>query len=375
MKYLAFIIVFVSFAFNGNSQHIDKAFNSIFNYIKTKDLNSALSSLDSLDNNKVINKDANYYYNRAIAYLLCYESKDTADSNDFSYLQNSYTSLEAVLNLDSEKNYYSNAIELIERVGSHFLMNGVEEFNNKQYQNALTDFKKVIKINEMPDINRVDTIVYFNAAISSEKLGDTTQAIHYFENVVWMNFGGTFSFIELSDLYSATNQNQKAIDVLQTAYSEFPGNENILNAIINLFIKVKQYDDAEPWIRILVNKNPSDVLFFTLGSIYNLQNKTDSAEVNYIKALSLNPNHQDALFNLGLLYYLKAIDTIKTDTGGKKIPKSAKELLVKSNTNMQKLYKLEPNNVEAVKMLISINKLLKNKELEQKYTLIYQNKP
>ncbi len=369
-KILTFLLLLiVHFAY---SQDFERSFNVIFKTIKAKDFSQAVKMIDSLDNTGNFSNIPEYHYYKTIAYLSCYEEKDSADVNDFDYLQNAYQSLKTVGKLDSVGEFRKNTNELYERIGSHFLFNGVEDFNRKQYDRALKEFEEVIHINKMPIVNRIDTMAYFNAAISAEKLGDTTKAINYFEDVVLMNFGGTFPIMELSDLYMAKKQYNKAINILETGYQQYPDNENILNALVNGFLTAKLYDDAKPWIRKIIDIKPTDVLYFTLGSIYDLQQAPDSAEANYQKSLNLNPQNTDALYNLGVLYYLKAIDVIKKETEGKSVTESAKDLLEKSRVKLENLFTVDNQNKETVKILISISKLLKNSKMEKKYTEVYR---
>ena len=361
-------LIIVQFAY---SQSFETTFKSIFKTIKAKNISQAINRIDSLDNTGLFIKNVKYHYYKVIAYLSCYEGKDTADVNDFNYLQNAYQSLKMVEKLDTAKAFQKNTNELYERIASHFLFNGVEDFNRKQYDRALQEFETVIQINRRPGINRVDTMAYFNAAISAEKAGDTTKAIQHFEEVVLMNFGGTFPIMALSDLYVAKKQYDKAINVLEMGYQQYPDNENILNALINAFLSAGQYEDAKPWIRKIIDDKPNDTLYFTLGSIYDYEHMTDSAEVNYLKALQINSKNRDALYNLGVLYYLKAIEIIKKETGGKSVPEEAKKLLEKSRTELELLFDINNQNKETVKILISISKLLNNSKMEKKYTKIY----
>ena len=365
---ILFLLIIIQFTYG---QDFENTFADIFKTIKAKNISQAINTIDSLDNTKHFTANPKYNYYKAIAYLSCYEGKDTADINDFDYLQNAYESLKTVEKLDTAKTFQKNTNELYERIGSHFLFNGVEDFNRKQYDRALQEFEKVIHINKMPFVNRIDTMAYFNAALSAEKLSDTTKTIRYFEEVVLMNFGGTFPIMELSDMYVATKQYDKATNILETGYQQYPENTTILNALINAFLMAGQYNDAKPWIRRVIDIKPNDTLYFTLGSIYDYEQSTDSAKANYQKALQINPKNTDALYNLGVLYYLKAIEKIKKETGGKSVPESAKDLLEKSRGELEQLFAIDNKNKETVKILISISKLLKDNKMTKKYTKIY----
>ncbi|HIE15372.1 MAG TPA: tetratricopeptide repeat protein, partial [Bacteroidales bacterium] len=344
----------------------------IFKYIKIGKINKAIKVIDSLDNTENFRGNIKYHYLKSIAYLACYENKNTADTYDFNYLKNAFQSLMTVRQLDNT-GYKKNTNELLVRLASHFLFNGVEDFNRKQYNEALEEFENVIQINKMPEINRIDTMVYFNAAISAEKNGDTAKAIHYFETVVLMNFGGTFPIMELADLYIAQKQYDKAINLLETAFQEYPDNKDILNTLANIFLTIRKYTDAKPWIRKIIDIQPNDTLYFTLGSIYDYEHLPDSAKINYERALVLNPKNRDALYNLGVLFYLKAIKEIKMENSSKSLSDNIKAMLEQSREYLEKSFAIDNKNIEMVKILIGISKLLDNNKLEKKYKKIFEN--
>ena len=82
-------------------QNTEDSFTAIFKAIKAKKLSQAINKIDSLENTKRFTANPKYNYYKAIAYLSCYEEKDTADTNDFNYLHNAYKSLRTVEKLDT----------------------------------------------------------------------------------------------------------------------------------------------------------------------------------------------------------------------------------------------------------------------------------
>jgi len=179
--------------------------------------------------------------------------------------------------------------------------------------------------------------------------------------------------MELADLYIAQKQYDKAINLLETAFQEYPDNKDILNTLANIFLTIRKYTDAKPWIRKIIDIQPNDTLYFTLGSIYDYEHLPDSAKINYERALVLNPKNRDALYNLGVLFYLKAIKEIKMENSSKSLSDNIKAMLEQSREYLEKSFAIDNKNIEMVKILIGISKLLDNNKLEKKYKKIFEN--
>ena len=81
-----------------------------------------------------------------------------------------------------------------------------------------------------------------------------------------------------------------------------PKNNNILLDYCN-FLNTIGKKDAYIILREKINNKNDFRLYFLQGCIEMDQGKLDAAIESFKKVLSLNPNHKDAAFNIGFLYY------------------------------------------------------------------------
>lgn len=67
---------------------------------------------------------------------------------------------------------------------------------------------------------------------------------------------------------------------------------------------MENYDDAITVYIQLQHENDSDEIQYHLGNCFYMKQQYDLAIEHYEKALNLNPNNSDCLYNLGSLEFL-----------------------------------------------------------------------
>jgi tetratricopeptide (TPR) repeat protein len=141
-----------------------------------------------------------------------------------------------------------------------------------------------------------------------------TKAIDFYKQALKLDPGASFLFEELTDLYIQSGRLKDAVtqaeDVLKhdpnnldarrilgRIYARMSGdaqqgkvNEDMLRAAIEQYEKITTQDpkDVESWL--------------TLGGLYRKSRSSVDAEKAYAKALALDPNNEDALTGLAIVY-------------------------------------------------------------------------
>ena len=63
--------------------------------------------------------------------------------------------------------------------------------------------------------------------------------------------------------------------------------------------------------QIAAEQDPTnEILWYSLGSVFDNLGNTEEAEVAYLKALKVNVDYFDANYNLGALYFNQAVQAI-----------------------------------------------------------------
>ena len=106
--------------------------------------------------------------------------------------------------------------------------------------------------------------------------------------------------------YLQSNNIQKAISSFKNALELSPKNSNILLDYCNFLNTIGKKKDAYIILSEKINDKNDFRLYFLQGCIEMDQGKLDVAIESFKRVLSLNPNHKDAAFNIGYLYYNKS---------------------------------------------------------------------
>ena len=376
MKKLLLIQLFVASVFNAYPQQNSGKLDSLLTRLKTLasegQTEKAIHIIDSVSNTSAYKDDAKFKVLKSVFYLEVYENKPPGEKDNM-LLENTYRNLYKARILDSTASLENTIKDLMIRVSSHFLYQGVYDFNKKKYNLALKEFLKAEQINKQPFINLEDTMLYFSIGQAALKAGDTATATKYLSLAYEKGYYSPLLTMQLYDIYKDLNKEDSAVYFLKKGYLLFPQNKNILNALANYYLKTENYTDAENVFKQLITIDSSSAILSAYGSICYMKGDTSYAEKLFKKALANNPDNKDALYNLGLLYYTRAISTIKKSPY-KKTVKKVKPLLIKSEKNLTNLIKLEPDNKTALQMLESIYKLLGKKRKQKRIKALLERK-
>ncbi len=103
-------------------------------------------------------------------------------------------------------------------------------------------------------------------------------------------------------------------------------------------------------------------LYFRLGDVYERLSIIDKAITAYQKAIDLSPDYYEPHYNLGVLYYNRAIDVYNSwqkinpeESRSKEMKKELVTLLTKAKPHVVKALELQPDTMQLEKALKNIN--------------------
>jgi tetratricopeptide (TPR) repeat protein len=146
-----------------------------------------------------------------------------------------------------------------------------------------------------------------------------------------------------------------------------PQNINILAKITNYYVRSRQTDKAIDYLGRAIKLTPNDVqLLFTQGCLYEKKGDTINAIEMYKKAIEVDQKYANAYYNIGVVYYNKALKISKAAEN-----KSSKESnIAESKTSLadeqfrialqylEKAYELKSSNGELQVTILNIKKRL-----------------
>ena len=239
--------------------------------------------------------------------------------------------------------------------------------NNAFKNNDFTAAFNLLK--EVSDFFPKDTSLAINTALSAQNIRAFDSALIYFKRAKDNGAKDPAIFQTLSKLYSSKFEHENALKSLEEGIASNPYNVNLTNDYINLLLDNEKYPEAirviEQNLKVTTNNK---LLFFLYGYLQQKAAGYNTATLAYNKALELDENYFDALYQLGLAYVDTANEALKSKStdSNQKFASS----INRAEVALLQAHEINQNDKSTVELLIEIytrkNKLDKVQELKSK---------
>ncbi len=216
------------------------------------------------------------------------------------------------LELDADKKLSDKIKEGLVKLKQFYESEGIIAFNAKDYKKSYNYFDNVLKINDLPVMEgAVDTMVYYSAGRAAKDNGDCKTAVKMFDKTLEFSYEDPYIYIFQNECYNELGDSAKALETLQKGFKKHPDNQPILIALINFYLMRGESKAALDYLALAKQEDPTNISFmFAEGTIYDKLGRPDDAIAAYKSCLEVNPNYYNALFNLAVVYYNKAVKII-----------------------------------------------------------------
>lgn len=318
---------------------------------------------------------------------------DAKMSGDNDALE-AYKGFSKALELATKKFEKSDALKGLTGVQGGLINNGIFKYEAKEYFKAYESSLAAVKCHELLVANgqksmiadsSVTDRVYFAGycALLAKKY---PEALGVFEPMI--KKGDAKEEVYEAAITTKTDSGDEAgaKTLLAEARKKYPNNTGLLFAEINFYIKEGKLDELTNSLKSAIQKEPNNVsLYINLGRVYDdLQQRElkannlpksqeyfNLAKENYMVATQKDPKGLDAHYQLGQLFYNKAVlvnqemaklgntnDELKKY---KVLNKEMLELFDQSLPHFQKAESLDPNDMNT---LIALTEIYARKEDE-----------
>ena len=243
----------------------------------------------------------------------------------------------------------------------------IDKYNSEEYMIAIDLYNTIFDIIPFDEEDQLkrgnitkETILY-NSFFASSKLKDNKLSKELLQKLIDINFNEPAIYIYMSDLYKDEDNIDKSIEYLSLGREMFEDNQSIINTEINLYIELGRTIELIAKLGDAINldqENP--LLFFNRGTIYDQEGQLDNAIKDYNKAIELDPSSFGSNYNLGALYFNKAVElnnlanSTSNDVKYKKIKKEADLYFDKGLPFLEAAYQL---NSKDKNTLLSLKQL------------------
>lgn len=273
-------------------------------------LEGALS--DYLEMLKLVKNNENYHYNAAHCYFEI--AKKDHSKHNYPELANQHVSTALQLNpkhipslvlkgeLHLIKREYKEAIQYLNiaieqnyNTASAHMLKGYIYKELQEEENAIQYFRNAININPKYEDAYIQLGLIYHAKLDST-------AVTYYKNALTINPKNQLALYNIGVFYQANEQWNQAIEAYTLLLQTFPTFSDGYYNMGFIHIKLGLYDIAiNDFSQAIAFSNKSYQSYFSRGHCYETLGDVLHAEMDYKKAIEINPSYQsaiDALKNL-----------------------------------------------------------------------------
>ncbi len=278
-----------------------------FNHLRYGKLDKAKEAIDkAIENPKTIGDSKTWFYCGNVYLAIQLSDEPEYKGLDPDALDKSYNAYKKALELDEKDEHKEEIKERLIVCAEQYFNRGVTFYNESEYDQASAAFELAGNISN--DLGLVDTTSYFYSAQSAFFANKYDVSKKYFKLLMDMNYGEPALYRFVSEIYKAEADTAKALQTIVDGRQKFPEDFSLIIEEINIYLAADDKDKAMELLQIAITKDEKNpTLFFAVGTNYDQMGNFEEAEKNYKKAIELDNEFFDPIYNLGALYVNKAI--------------------------------------------------------------------
>lgn len=344
-----------------------------YNYMKDGELAKALEYIEeTITHEKTMNNEKTWRY-RGQIYSMIAGSKDEAyknlHPNPVREAARSYLKAMELDERDSYKKENMQALSVIQQQANYY---AGQRFAENQFSQSYENFKLAAELAETLGV--VDTIAVYNAGLAAERGEMYAEAAEQYQKAISYNYMDGKMYVFLALMYEKTGDSDKYLETVRDGRQAYPGNADLIRMELNHYLQNNKFEEAQNNLKLAIEKDPDDKsLHFALGVVYDNLGEIDKASASYKKAIELDANYFDALYNLGALYFNEAVEQNKAanestdDAVYQQKREEASEYFIKAEPFLDRARALEPNDQNT---LASLRQLYAYTNQTEKYNAI-----
>ena len=296
---LAVLLLSVSIMANAQSSKRTTAYN----YLRKGKLDLAKENIDlASQHEKTMNDPKTWFYYGNIYIQLATTQDEAFKNSEPNALQKAYDGYKKCMELDEKKRYFAQTLQDMIVISNNFYSRGLDHFNSNEYKDAYAEFNQAILVNEA--IDNVDSLAIYAAGMTaySAKMYDESKA--KYEQLVEMDYNNATIYSDLANIYKETGDTVARDAILKKGIEKYPNDASLLFSKINILLEENKYEEVVVSLDEAIQIAPDNyTLYFVKGQSYENMKDLENAEIFYLKAIEMNPDYSDAVYNLGALHY------------------------------------------------------------------------
>ncbi len=349
----ALLVLFMSGGVMCQNTHRTTAYN----YMRDGELDKALEYIEpTIEHPKTMSVEKTWRYRGQIYSMIAgSENPDYKNLHPSPVAEAARSYLKA-MELDEKGTYEKENQQALSVVQQQANFYGGQQFTENQFRKSYENFKLASELAEKLGV--VDTVAVYNAGLAAERAEMYPEAIQQYEQSIEMGYLEGRMYLFLALMHEKMGDKEKYMEVVRKGREMYPGDSDLIRLELNHYLENNQYEEAEKNLKLALEKDPEDkALHFALGVVYDNLGRVDDAADAYTKAIELDANYFDALYNLGALYFNKGVELNQeaNDAPDDNVYKAkraeAAEYFIMAEPFLDRARALEPNDLNTLNSL------------------------
>lgn len=321
-----------------------------YNYMEDGELAKALEYIEpTITHPKTMDDEKTWRYRGRIYAMIASSQNEEYKNlhpNPVKVAAESYMKAMELDERDSYKRENMQALVVIQQQANVMAGN---KFAENQFSQSYENFRLAAQLAEKLGVT--DTVAVYNAGLAAERGEMYPEAAEQYQKSIDLGYEGGKMYVYLALLYEKMEQPEKYFETVQAGRQAYPGNADLIRMELNHYLQNEKFAEAENNLKLAIEKDPEDkALHFALGVVYDQLGKIEPAAEAYKKAIALDANYFDALYNLGALYFNRAVELNQeaNDASDDKVYQekrdAAADMFVQAEPFLERARAIEPND-------------------------------
>lgn len=224
-------------------------------------------------------------------------------------------------------------------------------------------------------VNVLDSNSLFNAALCYERVNDLPKASENYKKLAEFGYKSNLTYALAVSCLRRNKQIEEAKSIINIAREKYPQDKDVLLEAVNVYLALNDAVGAEALLNEAISKDPNNVLLHvTIGTIYVDLKQNEKAEAAFTKALAIDAENEDALYQLGahLVNWAKEIveqsNQLKyNDPRVAELEKKSSEIFSKAIIPLEKYAAKQPTDKQVLTILSQLYRNIGNIEKSNEY--------
>jgi tetratricopeptide (TPR) repeat protein len=279
-------------------------------------LNVALDHIKNAVNDPTTMNDPQTWITQSKIFIEIAKSNPSLAENP---LDQAFESLKKAQQLDANNRNLLVINQILLVLSEAYFNDGAAKYNEANYAKASENFHRSFLVAET--FGSTDTSTLYNAALSAEIAGMDDKAYDLYVQADQYNYDQPFLYSSLANISMKRQDFDNAVRWISKGRERFPDNLDLIFAEANVYLISGNIPEARRVLQLAIERDPDNAnLHYAFGVNYDQMSKdTNYSQADrefayneaikaYKKAIELQPDYFNALYNLGALYFNEGIN-------------------------------------------------------------------